>query len=113
MTKFEAWGLVEIMGHQSLAGRLSEQVIAGANLLRVDVPQNIPGEAEFRTEYLGPNSIYRLRVTTEEVARQVALRGSTEPAYAYGLRLQNPALAGPGSPSDPSDPHFDDDEIPL
>lgn len=91
--KFEAWGIVEIMGHQSLAGRLSEQVIAGANLLRVDVPQNIPGEAEFRTEYLGPNSIYRLRVTTEEVARQVALRSNTEPSYAYGLRLQTPALA--------------------
>lgn len=67
--KFEAWGVVEIMGHQSLAGRLSEQVVAGANLLRVDVPQDINGEGAFRTEYIGANSIYRMRVTTEEVAR--------------------------------------------
>lgn len=105
--KFEAWGLVEILGHSQLAGRLSEEVIAGGNLLRVDVPQNIPGEAEFRTEYVGPNSIYRLRVTTEKVARELAARGQTEPTYAYGLRMQSPAL------EDRSNSIDDDDDIPI
>lgn len=111
--KFEAWGLVEIMGHSQLAGRLSEEVIAGANLLRVDVPQSIPGEAEFRTEYIGPNSIYRLRVTTEEVARALAARSNTEPQYAYGLRLQAPALPAASPNEGDSDPPDHDDDYPL
>lgn len=106
--KFEAWGVVEIMGHQSVAGRLSEQVVAGANLLRVDVPQNIQGEGEFRTEYLGPQSIYRMRVTTEHVARAVALRSSSDPAYAFGLRLQAPALTEQSTQSSSSHSSGDD-----
>lgn len=36
--KFEAWGIVELMGHQRVAGRLSEQPLGGGNLLRVDIP---------------------------------------------------------------------------
>ena len=29
--KFEQWGVVEIMGHQRAAGRMSEEVVAGAS----------------------------------------------------------------------------------
>lgn len=110
--QFEAWGIVEIMGHTTLVGRISEATIAGHTLLRVDVPQSIEGESEFRTEYVGSNSIYRMRITTEEVAREIAKRGSGEPAYAYGLRMQNPALAAPSS-SDPDPDGQEDDGIPL
>lgn len=105
---FEAWGIVEILGHAQLAGRISEATIAGAALLRVDVPQKIEGEAEFRTEYVGPNSIYRMRVTTEEVARAIAARSAGEPAYAYGLRMQHPALERP-----PESPADGDDDVPF
>jgi hypothetical protein len=35
---FEHWASVEIMGHQSVVGRCTEEQIAGATLLRVDVP---------------------------------------------------------------------------
>ena len=106
--KFEQWGIVEIMGHAQLAGRISEETIAGTALLRVDVPQKIEGESEFRTEYVGGNSIYRLRVTTEEVAREIARRSSAEPTYAYGLRMQTPALADRSNGGD--DGHDDDAE---
>lgn len=115
--KFDVWGIVEIMGHAQLAGRISEQTIAGHALLRVDVPQSIEGESEFRTEYVGGNSIYRMRVTTEEVARAVALRtGRSEPEYAYGLRMQHPALAAPSLPDTQTyGAQVDDDrdDIPL
>jgi len=114
--KFEAWGIVEIMGHNVISGRLSEVSLAGSNLLRVDIPQNIEGEEQFRTEYVGGNSIYRLRVTTEEVARAVADRnGRQEPQYAYGLRMQSPALAAPSHPTtgvgyDPDEESLEDPE---
>lgn len=108
--RFEAWGIVEIMGHAQLAGRISEATIAGTSLLRVDVPQQIEGESEFRTEYVGGNSIYRLRVTTEEVARAIAARSQSEPTYAYGLRMQRPALEQPASPApEHSDEEHEDD----
>lgn len=108
--KFEQWGIVEIMGHAQLAGRISEQSIAGTALLRVDVPQTIEGESAFRTEYVGGGSIYRMRVTTEEVARAVALRSQAEPTYAYGLRMNQPALAAPASAPATVDYDPDDDQ---
>jgi hypothetical protein len=98
--KFESWGIVEIMGHSQLAGRITEAKIAGTVLLRVDVPQSIEGESAFRTEYVGGNSIYRMRVTTEEVARAFAQsRCESEPTYAYGLRMQ-PSNALPAPAED-------------
>ena len=36
--KFEGFAIVELMGRNVIAGYVSEQVIAGAALLRVDVP---------------------------------------------------------------------------
>lgn len=66
--KFDQWGIVELMGHQRAAGRLTEEMIGGANMLRVDIPN---GEA-FRTAYYGSSAIYALHVTGEKEARAVA-----------------------------------------
>ena len=38
-TKFETWAIVELLGHQKIAGHISEQPLAGTNMLRVDVPE--------------------------------------------------------------------------
>lgn len=108
--KFEAWGLVELMGHQRVAGRLSEQVIAGANLLRVDIPD---GES-FRTVYYGPSAIYAVHVTDEAAARGIANNCEKRPAYAWELERQ-PRLQAPLPPDGgrTHDDDTDDDEIPL
>lgn len=82
--KFEAWGFVELMGHQRNAGRLSEQQIAGANLLRVDTPQ---GDT-FRTTFYGPSAIYAVHVTDETAARAMAAAMGTRPAYAWEVESQ-------------------------
>jgi hypothetical protein len=93
---FEQWCVVEIMGHQSVVGRCSEEQIAGATLLRVDVPD---GES-FTTQYVGGGSIYRLRVVSEEVARKLsASRRDHLPPFAWELQQPAPALL----PSDPDD----------
>lgn len=85
--KIDTWGVVEVLGRQTFAGRISEHTIGGAALLRVDVPavveKRIPamypcdrervlhGQPAF-TRYIGLGSIYALTPCTEEVARKVA-----------------------------------------
>lgn len=88
--KFEAWGVVELFGHQRTAGRLSEQMIAGSNLLRVDVPVDAEN---FRTVFYGSSAIYAMHVTEEAVARKVAGALDVRPFYAYGLESVSPRLA--------------------
>lgn len=36
--KFEQFAVVELFGHQIIAGKVSEQVIGGQGFVRVDVP---------------------------------------------------------------------------
>ena len=36
---FDKWAIVELMGHRKLAGRATEQVVAGQAFLRIDVPE--------------------------------------------------------------------------
>jgi hypothetical protein len=34
------WAIIELMGHRRLAGWLSEEEVAGAAFLRIDVPEH-------------------------------------------------------------------------
>jgi len=102
--KFEAWGLIELMGHQRIAGRISEQVIGGGNLVRVDVPD---GEG-FRTVYYGASAIYALHVTDEAAARAAAKTMGTQPAFAWELLRHQPKLEAARSPDDDDDQDYSD-----
>lgn len=119
--KFEAWGIVEIMGHHRIAGRLSEQVIAGAALLRVDVPTKEDPE-KFRTEFYGPQSIYRLSITDETVARTAAEAIGARPMYPYEVNTALQQLAAPKTTptydeaeyeDEQHDPREEFDDVPL
>ena len=123
-TKFSGWGLVEIMGHVRVAGRLGERSIAGTNLLQVDIPLSDEPD-HFRTQFVGGGSIYALHPTDEKTARALAKRLGTKPTYAYDveqqLRLESkPAVAGESEPrvpvyggDDPDRDHDEDDDFPL
>jgi hypothetical protein len=88
--KFEAWAIVELMGHRKIAGKVSEEIIAGAPLLRIDVPE-VPAQAAFTTFY-GPHTIYSLTPTTEDIARRFACAMRTMPVEPYEIRqLSAPA----------------------
>lgn len=78
---FETWAIVEIMGHQQFAGRVTEEPIAGQNMLRVDIPE--VGERPAHTKYFGGGSIYAMHPCTEELARAAAARL----AQSYGAAL--------------------------
>jgi hypothetical protein len=104
--KFEAWGIVELMGHQRIAGRISEQVIGGGNLLRVDVPD---GEEQFRTVFYGSSAIYALHVTDEAAARAACKGMGTRPAYAWELERLQKLPSAPVHSSQSYDEREDDD----
>jgi hypothetical protein len=90
--KFDQWGIVEVMGHKKFAGHITEQVIAGSALVRVDVPevtvQRQRVEYDERgygkgyvtetktvgafTKMVGVGSIYCITPTSEEIARKCA-----------------------------------------
>ncbi len=86
---FDAWAIVELMGHRKLAGRVSEQIIAGAPLLRIDVPdcETVPGF----TTYYGASSIYSLTPTTETICRAYTSAHRERPIQAYELPALNTA----------------------
>lgn len=67
--KFDQWCLLELFGHQKLAGRVSESQIAGGNFLRVDVPETASNPSF--TRIINPSAIYAINPITEEVARPV------------------------------------------
>lgn len=82
--KFDQWCIVEIMGHVRIAGKCSEQNIAGSNLLRVDVPET-DSQPAF-TRFYGGSSIYAIHPVTEYLARDMAKRFEHKPLQVYEIR---------------------------
>lgn len=83
-TAFEGWAIVELMGHNTVAGFVSEQTIAGSAMLRVDVPQVDDDHPGF-TKFYGGSALYGVTPTTEEVARHAAARLQVRPISPYVL----------------------------
>jgi hypothetical protein len=71
---FDAWAIVELMGHRQRAGRVREVEMFGGKLLRIDIPTD-SGDV---TELYGASSIYALRPCSEEIARD-ACKGFCDP----------------------------------
>ena len=64
------WAVVELMGHITIAGSITKPGEYGG-LWQVDIPE---GEI-FRTEFFGSQSVYRIRIVSEEIARGYARPG--------------------------------------
>jgi len=92
------WFIVELMGHRRLAGFLTEQTIAGAGFLRIDVPgkSGIDGD-RIATQFFAPSSVYALTPTTEAMAKRVAAASRIEPVKEWELP-RRPALPTPSGP---------------
>ena len=108
--KFDSWAVVELFGHQQIAGRVTEASIGGCSFLRVDVPDQpaIPGDAAYQwdkgqpatptyTRYFGNGAIYAMSPCTEAAARGVAARIRVKPPIVYDPA---PARALLGEPVD-------------
>lgn len=80
---FEGWAIVELMGHRRLAGLVREVEIAGAAMLRLDVPEH--GDEPAATQFYSAAALYCLTPTTEAMARQVAAGTRVAPVQRWEL----------------------------
>ena len=78
---FEGHAIVEIMGHQTFAGYVSEQVVGGGAMVRVDVPA--VGDEPAFTKLFGVASIYCITPVSEDVAFLAAKRTHSAPVSVY------------------------------
>ncbi len=63
----EVWAVVELMGHVTIAGRLTKPGENGG-LWQIDIPDG----DHFASQLFGSQSVYRVRIVSEEMARAYA-----------------------------------------
>ena len=113
--RFDSWAVVELFGHQRLAGRVTEQTIGGCSFLRLDVPEQVYTETRgdyddqgkhrvfpvevtvpAYTKFLTQGAIYAMTPCAEDVAREVLKRLRTQPIQHIELSKVK-ALPGPAA----------------
>lgn len=79
--EIQTWGIVELMGHKAVAGKISKSEMLGSPMLRIDVPAtSVFGEF---TQFYGDGAIYCVTFTSEEVARLTAEQTKVNPVSVY------------------------------
>lgn len=84
--KFESWAIVEVMGHSVYAGYVTAENIAGAPMLRVDVPA--VGSLDAFTKYIAPHALYGITPCTEETAKAKAESIEVSPVSSWSVERQ-------------------------
>lgn len=87
---FEQFCIVELMGRQVIAGKVSEQVIGGSAFVRVDVP-GIEETPAF-TKFYGAGSIYCLTPCDEATAIAAVKGLRPKPINVYQLNLPSNSI---------------------
>jgi len=106
--KFELNAVVELFGHQRIAGKVTEQSIGVATFIRIDVPETTQ-QPKF-TRIVNPTAIYAINPVTEEVMLQMAEMITSKPIDAWDIRtMHDKLLALSQSNKKDSDP-FDEEE---
>lgn len=105
---FDTFAIVEIFGHLRLAGKVTEQTIAGHGFLRIDVPA--VGEQQAYTRFFGADAVYSITPVSEEIARAMCAHYVSQPVSPYELRMLA-ASAEPSGDKIEADylPHDDED----
>lgn len=106
--RFRHWCIVELFGHQIIAGEVSDQAIGGETFIRVDVPA-IEGRESY-TKLYGKGAIYAITPCTEETARRMTQGLNQPPINDYHFRPVVPLLPGnPPGMVDMDEEGFSDD----
>jgi hypothetical protein len=98
------WAIIELMGHQKIAGRYSER---GA-MHRVDVPGD--GD-EFRfTRLYSPQAIYSITFVDEQAARMAARALEVQPITIWEVNQEIRRLAAPAESGDVLDEYVEHED---
>lgn len=82
--RFDLWCIVELFGHAKIAGRCTEQNIAGTNMLRVDVPETKTQPAF--TRFFGSSAIYAINPVDELTAKHYAENLQLKPIESWNIQ---------------------------
>lgn len=82
--KFEIWALVELMGHNKIAGRVSEHKFGNQSMLRVDVPavNNLPAFSKI----IAVNAVYAINPLTEQDCTEYAAKLKSKPLDVWDMQ---------------------------
>ena len=95
------WGQIELMGHQRIAGHITETTVAGKGMLRVDVPDQ--DGATTHTRFYSPEAVYCISPTDRQIAIGLAANIKSQPVTIYDVaRLAADKKVGPIE-EDPND----------
>lgn len=104
----DTWAIVDLFGHQQIAGRVTEQAIGSESMLRVDVPA-VPGREAF-TRFYGVKAVYSLTPCSEDIARVAVERLRERPITVYGMAALPEPRPADGDPYDWSDEEDEDED---
>ena len=102
--KFDLWCIIELFGHSRMAGKCTEQNIAGNNFLRVDVPETT-NNPPF-TRFLNSTAIYSITPVTEVVARDRAQCFNSAPICEWDIREAVKKIGGKSDQRDIDDKYY-------
>jgi len=74
--KLKMWAVIELFGHDRLAGYVTEEEVAGEAFVRVDVPGKGP---DGFSKLFGQKAIYSITPVAEEVALEMVERFASRP----------------------------------
>jgi hypothetical protein len=90
--ELKCWAIVEVMGHNEYAGFITAETIAGAPMLRVDVPEVLATAAYQKrdafTKFLAPSALYAISPCTEHTARLRAAALRKTPFESWSVEKQ-------------------------
>lgn len=95
------WGQIELMGHQRIAGHITETTVAGKGMLRVDVPD--ADGTTTHTRFYSPEAVYCISPTDRQIAIGLAANIKSQPVTIYDVaRLASDKTVGTPE-EDPND----------
>ena len=77
------WAIVELFGHNVIAGEVTSVAIAGTEMLRVDVPA-VDGADGF-TKFFGGSAIYAITPVDEATGREAVEKFRSRPVTDWTL----------------------------
>lgn len=81
---FDQWGILELMGHIRVGGKVTEEQRFGATVGRIDIP-TADGVV---TQYFGGSALFRFTPTTELIAREIGAGYDSMPIRPWDFSVQ-------------------------
>jgi hypothetical protein len=88
--KLELFAIVELFGHQKMAGKVTEHTVGFATFIRIDVPET-KQQPSF-TRLVNPSAVYAINPVTEEVMLYMAEDFHQKPIESWDLREMHKRL---------------------